>query len=449
MEKATNRKTGKGTKIAFAIVSSILGLSVIGMGIGLYFASNGLTQHSASLEGVYKRSFYELVDNVNSLENEVSKLLVTKSEDSQHKSLLVIKQQSADAGSNLSRLPFSSNMISQTEKFINQVNGYFTSLLKRQGGIADDQYDTIYDVYDNITKVQRELNKVSYKLSDGYKIMDNLDGNVDVDGFSLNFAGISSDSIEYPSMIYDGPFSDGLQDIEVKGILGTETLEKDARAFLKEVFNLDKNSQIEYLGDTEGNFKTYDYKISVNQNDYYAQVTKQGKFLLTVSADAVMGEPKIDSDDALKRALAFVDKLDIKDMQRVWSAEADGIAYINLAPVLDGVTIYPDLIKVKVDMVTGNVMGYEASGYAVNHTNRKLPEPKKTKEQARSQVSNKLEIQNERLCVIPLEFGGEALAYEFEAKANGHTYYVYIDAGSNEQIKIMRVIKTTQGSLIL
>ncbi|MDR0850642.1 MAG: germination protein YpeB [Christensenellaceae bacterium] len=449
MEETKTKKTGKGAKIALAIVSSILGLAVIGMGIGLYFTTNGLTQQSMSLEGVYQRSFYDLVENVNSLENEVSKLMVTKNEDSQHKSLLTIKQQSADASSNLSRLPFSSNMINQTEGFINQLNGYFTSLLKRQGGIPDDQYDVIYDIYDSITKVQGELNKVSYKLSNGYRIMDNLDGSVEVDGFSLNFAGISSDSIEYPSMIYDGPFSESMLKKEIRGIPNTETSEGDAREFVKEVFDISKNSQIEYLGETNGNFKTYDYKINTNQNDYYVQVTKKGKFLLTVSADAQTGAAKIDSEEALKRALGMVEKLGIKDMQRVWSAEADGIAYINLAPVIDDITIYPDLIKVKVDMVTGNVMGYEASSYANNHTNRKLPEPKNTKEQAQSQVSDKLEIKNDRLCVIPLESGGETMAYEFEAEANGHTYYVYIDAGTNEQIRIMRVIKTTQGNLIL
>ena len=69
--------------------------------------------------------------------------------------------------------------------------------------------------------------------------------------------------------------------------------------------------------------------------------------------------------------------------------------------------------------------------------------------EARNKVSSKLEILSQRLVIIPQDYLKEALAYEFEATYQGYTYYVYIDAKTGEQLKILRVIQTDNGDLLL
>ena len=48
----------------------------------------------------------------------------------------------------------------------------------------------------------------------------------------------------------------------------------------------------------------------------------------------------------------------------------DGICTINYAYSQDGVTCYPDLVKVAVALDTGGVVEYNATGYIMNHTDR-------------------------------------------------------------------------------
>ena len=69
-------------------------------------------------------------------------------------------------------------------------------------------------------------------------------------------------------------------------------------------------------------------------------------------------------------------------------------------------------------------------------------------ENARAKVSDLLEIKTSRLAIIPIG-QSETLAYEFTALRNGETYYVYIDAVSGKEVEIFKVVRTTEGTLIL
>ncbi len=441
--------TTKSNKILIAAVVFLAIISV-GLGIALYFNNNSMQGHATSLENIYQRSFYELVDNVNSIEVEVSKLLVTNDSISQQKSLNTIKQQTADAQNNLSSLPIKSNVVSTTTKFVNQLNGYCTSLLNYNNAkLTDKDYETIQKAYDCIAMIKYELNNISNKINQGYSILDNLDGDVDVDAFGENFEQINNDSIEYPSMIYDGPFSDSVLNKQIKGLENKEYTSDRAQEYISQVFGVQKTSLIEYLGQTQGKFVTYDFKLTTKDYKvYYLQITKQGKFLLNLTAQSSVGGGVLDIDQAKTKAVDFAKSLNL-DLKPVWSANANGIAYINLAPVVDQVIIYPDLIKVKVDMSNGDIVGWEASSYAYNHTKRPIPQAQITQQQALELVSNKLKILSTKLCIIPLEYTGEALAYEITAEFNSFTYYLYLDANTGEQIKVMRVIETSEGELLL
>ena len=56
---------------------------------------------------------------------------------------------------------------------------------------------------------------------------------------------------------------------------------------------------------------------------------------------------------------------------------------INYAAVQEGVLLYPDLIKVKIAMDTGEVCSVECTGYIFNHTKRSNIIPKITEQQAK------------------------------------------------------------------
>ena len=435
-------------KRAFIITVVSLVAFMIAMGIGWYVDSQALAVSNANLENLYQRSFFELVNNVNNMEVDVSKLLVSNDSTSQQKILTSIKQQTSEAQNNLSLLPVNSNTLTTTTQFVNQLNGYCTSLLKYDTNkIEEQESGNLKVIYDAVAQIKYELNNIASKIMQGYSIIDNLDGNAELDSFSINFSGLSTESIEYPSMIYDGPFSDALQNREVKGLQGEDCTEQEAEAFISEI--IDDIVNLEYLGETEGKIVTHDFGVNTSDGtNFYVQISKKGKFLMDINANSIDGEEKISEENAIEIAKEFAKKMNV-DVDVVWKATSNGVTYVNLAPVVDKVVIYPDLIKVKVDLVSGRVIGWEATGYAYNHTERTNLTPTISEEDAKAKISSSLKVENIRLSVIPLDFGGEILAYEFTGEFNNFTYYMYIDAYTGDQVRVLRVIQTDQGELLL
>ena len=59
-----------------------------------------------------------------------------------------------------------------------------------------------------------------------------------------------------------------------------------------------------------------------------------------------------------------------------------------------------------------------------------------------------MEISSSRLAIIP--YGSyEKLAYEFNGVNNGDTYYIYIDVETGKELEIFKVVKTTEGTLLM
>lgn len=453
-------------KKAFIITTAILSCIVLALGIVLFNTSNSLTATSASLENLYQRSFFDLVDNVNNMEVDVSKLMVSNDSTSQQEILASIKQKTSDAENDLSLLPINSNLLDSTTKFMNQLNGYCTSLISyKEGKIEKDDYNVISNVYSSIATIKKELNNVMEKIMSGYRISDNI-GSEDVIGdFSASLSNLTNDTIEYPSLIYDGPFSEASIRKTIKGLPQNEVTKEEAEAVVSKIFNKDITN-ISFLGETKGNFETYDFGVNTeNGKNYFLQVTKLGGFLLNMNSNALeineskqsLNEENITLDSAKEfaqslpseLAINFAKKLGLNNMQSVWSASSNKICYVNLAPVEDDIVLYPDLIKVKIDLSSNEILGWEASSYAYNHCEREDLIPQLSKEDAKKLVSNNLQVETEKLCVIPLDYVGETLAYEFAGKYNNFNYYLYIDAYNGSQVRVLRIIQTDEGNLVM
>lgn len=139
----------------------------------------------------------------------------------------------------------------------------------------------------------------------------------------------------------------------------------------------------------------------------------------------------------------------IDNMYEVWSQEVGDIVYINLAPIVDRTIYYPDLIKVKVHKKAGFVVGWEASNYAYNHVDRVAVSPEISFTEGQAKLSQLLEVKERNLCVIPNKYVGENYAYEYVCTWRNYTYYIYLDVKTGEELNIMRVVETSNGSLLM
>ena len=64
-------------------------------------------------------------------------------------------------------------------------------------------------------------------------------------------------------------------------------------------------------------------------------------------------------------------------------------------------------------------------------------------------MSEKLDVSEERVAVIPLGNGNETLAYEFIGTFNDSTYYIYLDADTLKEVEIYKVVITEEGTLLI
>ena len=127
------------------VVSATLLIVAIAFAIAFFTASKDKEEYKKELEFMYEKSFYELIDNVNNIEMNLSKLSSTNSQSYQADVVDDLLEQSNMAQNNLASLPLTDQSISKTISFINSTNGYCTSLssqLAKGQALTDDQkYD--------------------------------------------------------------------------------------------------------------------------------------------------------------------------------------------------------------------------------------------------------------------------------------------------------------------
>ena len=123
-----------------------------------------------------------------------------------------------------------------------------------------------------------------------------------------------------------------------------------------------------------------------------------------------------------------------------------GIVIGETAEIEDDVTIYPDLVKVKVALDDGEIVGLDAGAYYLNHHDRNIPEVSIDIDQARDVANHDMTIESERLALIP-KGENEALCYEFKGTFNDEQYIVYVNAQTGREEQILQLIQTENGTL--
>ena len=126
-----------------------------------------------------------------------------------------------------------------------------------------------------------------------------------------------------------------------------------------------------------------------------------------------------------------------------------GIVTINYAYLENDIVVYSDLIKLKVALDNGEVLGIETTGYLNNHTERNTSNVKISMEDARNVLNKDLNIMSEGMAIIPTEFKTEILCYEFKGKVDDREFLVYINAENGREENIFIIKNTPNGTLTM
>lgn len=429
-------------------LTTIFGASmIIFLCLFLSFLSTSNT-YKTQLENSYMKSFYEMVDNVNTLEVDLSKVVATNSVDSQRELLSGIYDACRLGVNNINVLPISNEKLTEINSLLNKTGGFAYSLLLNNykgNTISSEDFEQINSLYARVREMQYDLNEYMSKLQYDYSILDDVDfDSGDASEFSGGIVGVESSSSSVPSLIYDGPFSDSVLNKEIVGLPNMMYTLEQVEENLHKIFT---GFAIYYTGDTVGKFETYNFDVK-GDIDLYVSVTKQGGFLLSITAFGDGGNLNLTKDDGVTLAETFASDVGLYDMHTVWYQRSGDILYVNLAPIVDHVIYYSDLIKVKVDLSLGLVVGWEGTNYATNHTDRDFSTSIGILD-AEDNLNPLLTIVERNLCIIPDRYVGEINAYEYICSWQDYTYYIYLDAETGKEVNIMRVIDTSSGELLM
>ena len=437
----------KKRKTAIVLLATILGSStLVFLGLFLSFLTTSKT-YQTQLENAYMKSFYEMVDSVNNIELDLSKVVATNEISSQRTLLSSIYENCILGVNNINQLPINNSKISNINKFFNTTGGFTSSLLDSNYGgnlISNDNLNQINSVYARVKEIQYDLNVYLSTLQYDYSILDDVDyDNVENSDFSAGLVDNESSMGEVPTLIYDGPFSDSVINKEIKGLSNIDYTVEQVEEYLHSIFT---GFAIYYIGDTSGKFETYNFDVK-GDIDLYVSVTKKGGLLLSITAFGKGSGNKLTIEEGISLAETFASDVGIDNMYTVWKQLSGNVLYVNLAPIVNHVIYYSDLIKVKIDLSLGLVVGWEAVNYATNHVDRQYSN-KLSISECESNLNKLMTVVERNYCIVPDRYVGELAAYEYICKWNDYTYYIYLDSNTGKEINIMRVISTTNGDLL-
>ena len=412
--------------------------------IAYYQMYNSSKQNANVLEGVYASSYYSMVDNVNNLSVDISKYSTLTTNQAKLNTLQDMMLDCNYILAGLSILPINEEQVVSATKFFNQVNGLCEAYSQKlnKGDLLSLEEELVFDKVGMVVgKIKANFNEQNYGMyTNGFNFVDaGFFDNTGMNELSTGMGDLTSKSIDYPAMIFDGPFSTALETKEVKGLKGEEVSKEQAKEYLLNVVYKNREVKIEYEKETHGDIDTYDFNVDIKNKSYNVQVSKTGCLVITISSYAESGDAIIGKEQAIQIAENFANNIGFESMQSVWTEINKNVAYINLAPVQNNVIMYPDLVKVKVDLTSQEIIGFEAVNYAFNHVNRNL-EFTLNEAEAESKLGFDYEIISTSKAIIKLDSGKEIAAFEFYVERIDGEFFYYINAENGEISKIMKLV---------
>ena len=418
------------------------------------------TEYRQASENSYNMAFFELVDYVQNVETYLAKSLISTTSEHGAETLTNLWREANLAQSYLSMLPIESQELENTEKFLNQVSDYSYSLSRKNiydEDLTQEDLTNLEELHGYSVELENTLNQLSEDLNNGrFKWGELTEKGTEafaqqVDNISKeSFSNLEENFHEYAGLIYDGAFSEHLTSQEKKGLTGDDIDEEKAKQIAQDFVGNDSIKEIANLGLSENaTIPAYDFSIT-NKNDenINISISKKGGHIIYMNTNRQINSEIISQEEALKKAKEFLEQKGFNNMQETYYLKQEGVMTVNCAYTQDGVIAYPDLIKVKVALDNGEIMGIETTGYLNNHTQRNVSNVKISSEEAKKNLNKNLQIETQRLAIIPTEWKTEILCYEFKGKVDDKEFLVYINAENGREEDILIITNTGEGTVV-
>jgi len=395
----------------------------------------------------YQKAFFDLSTALSNIDTSLGKALIT--DEGSHLNLIAneIGREASYARACLGDLPKKDVNLKNSQKFLSQVSDYILMLssktskgeklgvterknLKNLSAYADKLSSSVLEMENQFLTGELDFNSI-------------VSASADDEAANGHLKNLEAQFENYPSLIYDGPFSDHISTLNAKALENEPEIDKNtARKKAVDFLNFQGTIKLNDASDATGKIETYGFFAETKNNSrIFIDVTKKGGHIISYLNSKEVYEDNIPFASAVEKAEEFLKSKGFNSFKSSFYEKSNGIITINFFPEYENVTLYSDLIKIKVAADDCSIIGFDQKNYLENHTRRYNLIPSLTQEQAKQSLNSELDIKSSKLCLIPLYSGKEVLCYEYSGSFNNKDYLCYVNANNGHIEKIYLILK--------
>ena len=406
------------------------------------------------LEYSYARALGELSESLDEMT-----LALTKSEYCTTPTLQLELSTAIIAAGNTAKsaagsLPFSSEGSATVEDIISACQDYSLYAARKIAvgeTFSDEDHQTLSmmgsytkKLLEGVDKIRMELDETRGTIGKAERLLNNtLD--IPDSSFDESLSETAEEMNSFPVLLYDGPFSDHITNMKPAYLEGKSEVTKEEAIRIAADFLEISTDGLSCDHVTEGTMPVY----QVKGNNISVNVTKQGGVVSWAKISTSVPDGYLGYEEALEFAEEFMEEAGLPDMEESYFAISDNTCTINFSAEQDDILLYPDLVKVTVELNQGGILEYNAEGFIMNHRARTDITPAISKNQAREKISPLLTVKDEELAIIPTPGKYEVLCWEFTCESeDGTGVLVYINAETGNEQQVF-ILKETEGGTLV
>lgn len=362
-----------------------------------------------------------------------------------------LSAESTVAKNALSQLPPSNEEISNVNKFLSQVGDYTLYLSKKVisgQSIADDERENLHTLSLSAASLSGKIGdiKADYEKEGVWdsEFSEDIEESIS-GGFGSNLIELEELLSDYPTLIYDGPFSDHMLNGTSKLLDSSPKITLEAALEVAAVVLKTEPKSLKRAEDLAGKIPCFCFNVGESS----VAITKKGGYVLYMRVFREIKEQNIDYETAVKKGEEYLKKGSETNFQATYYFADEGVCVINFAAKVGTTVCYTDLVKVGIALDTGELVLLESAGYLANHYNRTIVAPSYSVADATEKLSKSLKVNSVKRVIIPTDGNAEKHCYEFNCTGiDGEELLVYVNVKNLEEEKILLVLKTDGGTLV-
>ena len=232
-----------------------------------------------------------LDENLNNIGTNLEKVMYSSTPTMLSKLAAELWRESSGAKNNLLMLPSSDTQLANTYKFLSQVGEFVMALGRKSANdenLSTKERQQLAELYKYCNSLNEQINKMCNELENGTFSFDDYDSTLLEKSSNLVSINSSFDDVEQslsdlPSLIYDGPFSDHIEQgkpLLLKDL--KEISQDDALKIAQKVCANEKNT-LEYSYEENGDIPCFVFK----SENCTTAITKNGEVSIEVDSNRV------------------------------------------------------------------------------------------------------------------------------------------------------------------